>query len=67
MHADALFLREIFDHGQAVGHQFGQGHAFRNHMEVARLDRRQIQHIVDQPQQVPAGLHDMADTRRVPL
>jgi hypothetical protein len=60
-HANAARAGLRFDHGQAVGQHLGQGHGLGRHRDLAGLDLRQVQDLVDQFQQVPAGLRDLVD------
>ena len=60
-HADAALARLRLDHRPAFDHHLGQRHRLVGQRELARLDEGQVQHFVDQLQQVPAGLEDLLD------
>ncbi len=61
-HADAAFLRLWFDHGLAFEHDVDQRHGFQRQRQLARLDQREIENLVDQLQQIPSRLENLVDT-----
>ena len=60
-HADAALLRLRLDHGPALEHDLDQRDRLPRQRHLARLDQREIEDLVDQLQQVPAGLEDLVE------
>jgi hypothetical protein len=60
-HADAMLLRFWFHHGLAIAQDLGQRDRFHRQRQLPGLDQRQIENLVDQPQQVPPGLENLID------
>ena len=60
-HADATLLRLRLHHGLAFGHDLGQRRGFRRHRQLPGFDHREIEDFVDQLEQMPTRLENMAD------
>ena len=62
---DAARRRGALDHRDALLQQRGQPHRGRSQTQLAGLDARQVQRVVDHFQQVPAGLQHLGGPARL--
>ena len=61
LHGDPVLPRLRLDHRRAFAQHVAEGHHFLCERQLARLDHRQIENLVDELQQVPARLQYLLD------
>ena len=59
-HGNAVLLRLRLDHGLAIEHGVAERHGFQRQLQFAGLDHGEIEDLVDQVQQVPPRLENLA-------
>ena len=64
-HVDPALLALRLDHGLAFEHDFGQRRRFSRKRQLAGLDLREIQNLVDQLEQIPARVENLVDAGRL--
>ena len=60
-HVDGALARLRLDHRLALEHHFRERDGLARQRRVARFDQRQVEDLVDQLEQVPAGLDDLVE------